>query len=72
MEQGFGAFRLRRFSVTWPSAYYSVVQQYVVGTDLPEQRLLVLMDIMGLNPAQRSECVIVIVTHPEHQPEHTA
>ena len=28
----------------------SVVRQYVVGTDLPEQRLQVLMDILGLKP----------------------
>ena len=27
----------------------------MVGTDLPEQRLLVLMDILGLDPAQRAE-----------------
>ena len=33
------------------SAYHSVVRQYVVGTDLPEQRLLVLMDILGPNLA---------------------
>ena len=31
------------------ASYYSVVRQYVVGSDLPEQRLLVLMDILGLN-----------------------
>ena len=37
------------------AAYYSVIRQYVVGTDLPEQRLLVLMDILGLDPAQRAE-----------------
>ena len=37
------------------TAYYSWVRQFVVGTDLPEQRLLVLMDIWGLNPVQRSE-----------------
>ena len=29
----------------------------MVGSDLPEQRLLVLMDILGLNPAERSELV---------------
>ena len=32
------------------AAYYSVIRQYAVGTDLPEQRLLVLMDILGLDP----------------------
>ena len=37
------------------AAYYEVIRQYVVCTDLPEQRLLVLMDILGLDPAQRAE-----------------
>ena len=37
------------------AAYYSVIKQCVVGTDLPDQRLLVLMDILGLDPAQRAE-----------------
>ena len=32
------------------ATHSSVVRQYVVGTDLPEQRLLVLMDILLLNP----------------------
>ena len=34
------------------AAYYSVIRQYVVGTGLPEQRLLVVMDILGLDPVQ--------------------
>ena len=34
----------------------------MVGSDLPEQRLLVLMDILGLNPAQRSELVAFLRT----------
>ena len=37
------------------AAYYSVIRQYVVGTDLPEQRLLVVMDILGLDPVQRAK-----------------
>ena len=48
--------------MTWPLATDSVVRQYVVGTDLPEQRLLVLMDILGLNPVQRSELVAFLQT----------
>ena len=47
--------RLRQFFCDLAAAYYSVIRQYVVGTVLPEQRLLVLMDILGLNPAQRAE-----------------
>ena len=39
------------------AAFFSEVRQYVVGSDLPEQRLLVLMDILGLNFVQRSEPV---------------
>ena len=39
-----------------------MVIQYVLGTDLPEQRLLVLMDILGLNLAQRSESVAFLRT----------
>ena len=39
------------------AAHYSVVRQYVVGTDLAEQRLLVLMDILGVDPVQRLELV---------------
>ena len=34
-----------------------MVLQYLVGSDLPEQRLLELVDIFGLNPVQRSELV---------------
>ena len=37
------------------AAHYSVIRQYVVGTDLPEQRLLALMDILGLDPSPRAE-----------------
>ena len=44
------------------AACCSVVRQYVVGTDLPEQRLLALMDILGLNPVQRSELVAFLRT----------
>ena len=44
------------------AAHYSVVRQYVVGTDLPGQRLLVLMDILGLNPVQWSELVAFLQT----------
>ena len=55
MWQGFVDCRLRRFFCDLAAAYYSVVSQNVVGTDLPEQRLLVLMDILSLNPVQRSE-----------------
>ena len=46
--------RLRQFFVL-AAAYFSVIRQYVVGTDLPEQRLLGLMDILGLDPAQRAK-----------------
>ena len=44
------------------AAHNSVVRQYVVGTDLPKQRLLVLMDILGLNPVQWSELVAFLQT----------
>ena len=43
-------------------ACHSVFRQFVVGTDLPEQRLLVLMDILELNPVQRSELVAFLRT----------
>ena len=49
--------RPQRFFCDLAAAYYSVVRQNVVGSDLPEQRLLVLMDILGLNLVQRSELV---------------
>ena len=41
--------------MTWQLPTNSVIRQYVVGTDLPAQRLLVLMDILGLDPAERAE-----------------
>ena len=44
------------------AAYDSVVRQYVVGTDLPEQRLLVLMDLLWLNFVQRSGLVAFLQT----------
>ena len=61
MWQGFVVFSAAPVFCDLAAAYYSVVRQYVVGSDLPEQRLLVLMNILKLNLVQRSELVAFLL-----------